>query len=113
MGLRSVVKSTAHGFTDYYQHRIAALNALVEGFVRFEFVSHASDSGGYLSIRVHDSGPGFDVSILNAVRANMTGAYHGRGLNLLYQLCDSLTFHGTGNDVEATFRWGESDDGAA
>ena len=113
MGLRSVVKSTANGFTDYYQRRIAALNALVEGFVRFEFVSHASDSGGYLSIRVHDSGPGFDGSILNAARASMTGAYHGRGLNLLYQLCDSLTFHGTGNDVEATFRWGESDDGAA
>ena len=113
MGLRSVVKSTANGFTDYYQRRIAALNALVEGFVRFEFVSHASDSGGYLSIRVHDSGPGFDVSILNAACASMTGAYHGRGLNLLYQLCDSLTFHGTGNDVEATFRWGESDDGAA
>jgi CheY-like chemotaxis protein/anti-sigma regulatory factor (Ser/Thr protein kinase) len=108
MGLSSVVKSTANGFTDYYQRRIAALNALVDGYVRFEFVSQASDGGGYLSIRVHDSGRGFDVSILEAARANDTGAYHGRGLNLLYQLCDSLTFHGTGNDVEASFRWGET-----
>ena len=113
MGLSSVVKSTANGFTDYYQRRVAALNALVDGFVRFEFVSHASDSGGYLSIRVLDSGPGFDVSILKAARANMTGAYHGRGLNLLFQLCDALTFHGTGNDVEAAFHWGEVENGAA
>ncbi len=106
MGLSSVVKSTANGFTDYYRRRVEALSALVDGYVRFEFTSRASDSGGYLKIRVRDSGPGFDVSILQAARAKLTGAYHGRGLSLLYQLCDSLTFHGVGNDVEAEFRWG-------
>ncbi len=110
MGLKSVVKSTANGFTDYYQRRTDALNALVDGYVRFEFVSRASDSGGYLSIRVHDSGPGFNVAILKAARARTKDGYHGRGLNLLYQLCDSLTFHGIGNDVEATFRWGFEDE---
>ncbi len=61
MGLSSVVKSTANGFTDYYRRRVEALSALVDGYVRFEFTSRASDSGGYLKIRVRDSGPGFDV----------------------------------------------------
>ncbi len=113
MGLSSVVKSTANGFTDYYVRRVEALNALVDGFVRFEFTSRASDNGGYLKIRVRDSGRGFDVSILRAARAKLTGAYHGRGLSLLFQLCDSLTFHGLGNDVEAEFRWGDGGDGPA
>jgi anti-sigma regulatory factor (Ser/Thr protein kinase) len=113
MGLSSVVKSTANGFTDYYRRRVEALNGLVDGYVRFEFNSRASDSGGYLAIRVLDSGRGFDVSILRAARAKLTGAYHGRGLSLLYQLCDSLTFHGAGNDVEASFRWGDGGDGPA
>jgi anti-sigma regulatory factor (Ser/Thr protein kinase) len=109
MGLSSVVKSTANGFTDYYQRRLDALNALTDGFVRFEFVSRASDAGGYLKIRVLDSGRGFDTSILEAARTQTANVYHGRGLNLLFQLCDSLTFHGAGNDVEACFRWGQVD----
>jgi CheY-like chemotaxis protein/anti-sigma regulatory factor (Ser/Thr protein kinase) len=113
IGLSSVVKSTANGFASYYQRRLDALNALVDGFVRFEFVSRASDSGGYLKIRVIDSGRGFDVAALHARRADETGAYHGRGLNLLYQLCDSLTFEGCGNDVEAAFYWGDGSDGSA
>jgi len=109
IGLSSVVKSTANGFTDYYRRRLDALNALADGYVRFEFVSRASDAGGYLKIRVLDSGPGFDTSIVAAARAQTANVYHGRGLNLLFQLCDSLTFHGAGNDVEACFRWGDGD----
>ena len=47
-------------------------------------------------------------SILDGARTQTANAYHGRGLNLLFQLCDSLTFHGAGNDVEALFRWGDA-----
>ncbi len=107
IGLSSGVKSTANGFADYYRRRLEALRALTAGHVRFEFVSRETDVGGYLKIRVIDSGPGFDFAPRAARDA---GAYHGRGLQLLQQLCDSLTFHGAGNDVEACFRWGDADD---
>jgi anti-sigma regulatory factor (Ser/Thr protein kinase) len=113
IGLSSTEKSTANGFAGYYQRRQDALGALLDGFVRFEFVSRATATSGHLQIRVVDSGPGFDTTQLVFATGDPSIGYHGRGLKLLAQLCDALSFCGVGNDVRALFRWGDDGDESA
>jgi len=105
LGLNSAEKSSVSGFSAYYAQRAKALDELVKGHVRFEFACIGDTNGGSLSIRVIDSGPGFDYAGI-ASRAN-DGSYHGRGLTLLRSLCSSLNYRGCGNEVEAVFKWGE------
>ncbi len=110
LGLDSVLKGSASGFSEYYRRRSEALETLNHGFVRFEFVSCVAEAGGELRIRVVDSGAGFDHSRyaqpkVAAANASPSPSLHGRGVRLLRTLCDSVTFFGCGNEVEAVFRW--------
>ena len=107
IGLASAHKSSATGFADYYRNRAEKLRALERGWIRVELQSRTRDDGGELRIRVRDSGAGFDAprEIAGPARSRR---YHGRGIALVQKLCDSLTFFGSGNDVEAVLRW---DDG--
>lgn len=114
MGLESAQKSSPEGFAAYYQSRAQALESL-EGLVRFEFVCRIEGRTGELVITVTDSGPGFDYAgTLNgkALPDKATGAtaYHGRGLRLLRELCQSLEYRGTGNEVKVVFAWCDESD---
>lgn len=106
MGLASVEKSSASGFSRYYQQRAEALAKLCEGFVRFEFESVADTDGGFLKLGVIDSGVGFDHRKALRKQASRSQAYHGRGLPLLRDLTDRLRYHGSGNHAEVLFQWG-------
>lgn len=107
IGLQSEWKSSASGFASYYRRRAEMLHALETGFVRFELHSRSDGNGGQLRIRVIDSGPGFDMSHTEGEAGQRGGTYHGRGISLVRELTDSLTFRGRGNDVEALLRWGD------
>lgn len=103
LGLDSAKKSSVAGFGEYYAQREEVLDQLTKGFVRFEFRCFGDVTGGSLSIKVIDSGPGFDYA---KYEKNMDdSAYHGRGLPLLRSLCKSLEYQGCGNEVEAIFEW--------
>ena len=55
-------------------------------------------------IQVEDSGPGFDYSnYKNELPADTQ--LSGRGIKLLLELCESLTYNQQGNRVEAVYRW--------
>lgn len=105
LGLDSSMKSTATGYADYYGRRADALEALKDGFVRFELRSSSEPDGDYLTIRVIDSGPGFNYG----QRQGRDVEYHGRGLPLIERLCTELRIlpatPGQGNQVEAVFGW--------
>ncbi|HEX7036024.1 MAG TPA: fused response regulator/phosphatase [Pseudomonadales bacterium] len=103
--LDSSLKSSAAGFAEYYRARSRALVEL-DGFLRFDFRCEMDGAGGRLYITVTDSGPGFDYSAkLAELDAPREGEYHGRGLRLLRELCQSVSFRGRGNEVEVVFAW--------
>ncbi len=107
MGLDSSLKNSADGFSRYYEARAAALENL-QGFVRFEMQSAGDENGGTLTVRVKDSGAGFDYpKDIEQWRNPRSGAraYHGRGLVLLGELCESVRYRDPGNEVEVVFRW--------
>ena len=103
LGLDSSKKSSVAGFGEYYAERSRALEELSDGFVRFEFRCFGDVTGGSLSIKVIDSGPGFDYT--QHENGMNDSAYHGRGLPLLRSLCKSLEYQGCGNEVEVIFEW--------
>ena len=105
MGLDSRLKSSAGGFAAYYDQRARAL-ACLEGHVRFDLRCRVEGGTGELSITVTDSGSGFDYSRrLERPPGESETTYHGRGMRLLRQFCQSLTYRGCGNEVEALYAW--------
>ncbi|MFQ5644724.1 MAG: SpoIIE family protein phosphatase [Thiogranum sp.] len=109
LGLESGMKNNSEGFAAYFGEREQRLAALERGFVRIEIRGKRNAQGGCVTIQVEDSGKGFDYQArqLQSVDEDALG---GRGIRLLRQLCDSLTYTGVGNQVEAVFRWDESAD---
>ena len=102
--LDSSRKSTAQGFGDYYAARERALAGLREGRVTMEIEHAPLESGGRLSLRVVDSGPGFDPAVMPDGVATNAG-YAGRGIALVRSLCRELGFHDGGRRVEAVYTW--------
>lgn len=103
--LQSSLKQDPAGFARYYQEREKRLRALEEGCVRFDLEHRPNAEGGCLSIKVSDSGDGFDYESLQAVLQGEPGQYSGRGLKLLRSLCHDMSFSAHGNVVELKFAW--------
>ncbi len=104
LGLDSTLKRSAEGFSEYYEKRAEAL-ATTQGFVRFEFDCRTTATLGELSIRVIDSGDGFDYEARTQSPDNDNVGYHGRGLSLLSSLCRSIEYQGRGNEVLVKMDW--------
>jgi two-component system, HptB-dependent secretion and biofilm response regulator len=110
LALDSSQKVSSAGFAEYYRARARALEA-TDGFVRFDCRCEIDADGVQLRIAVADSGAGFDYRALECNRASAgAGAYHGRGLALLRQLCRSVRYCGRGNEVEVLLAWDAEDD---
>jgi CheY-like chemotaxis protein/anti-sigma regulatory factor (Ser/Thr protein kinase) len=107
LGLDSSAKHGPEGFARYYRQRADALSRLEEGWLLINVEHTPSADGGLLLIRVEDSGPGFDVPALErCLKEPATNTnYCGRGITLLRNLCEYLTFKNRGNCVEAAYRW--------
>jgi len=108
LGLDSSLKREMDGFERYFQLRSERLQELHEGEIRLDINQHNDLNGNCLSIKVSDSGPGFDFHQLDpSSKQNDAVSYHGRGLMLLRQLCSHLEFLGNGNQVIAELRWNQ------
>ena len=111
LGLNSSLKRSAEGFAQYYAARASALEN-VSGFVRFDIEGTIEACSVALAITVTDSGPGFDYTAYQkrlGVDAPGSEQYHGRGLRLLWDLCQEVSFNEAGNSVTVTMRWDSED----
>lgn len=113
LGLDSSLKSSWEGLDAYYRQRDTRLAALRDGHVQIAVAHVPLDNGSKVTLRVEDSGPGFDIAQrVTDLAENQTVA--GRGIPLLRSLCHEVTFHGVGNCVEAVLILPDSvPDGAA
>jgi two-component system, HptB-dependent secretion and biofilm response regulator len=104
--LDSKLKDLPEGFERYVAERERQLAALARGAIHLSAVCMQWRGGGELTIRVQDSGSGFDW------RGLATGprvGLHGRGLTLVRGLCRSLRFENEGKCACATYAWGRAD----
>lgn len=104
IGLDSTLKSDSTGFAEYYRRRTEALRHLDHGYVKFNFKHQPDSTGGVLTLRVEDSGKGFQYKRYSESGSGL-GNYHGRGIGLIQSICTSLTYHGCGNQAEVVFEW--------
>lgn len=101
--LDSGLKRAHDGFSRYYELRTRRLEKVAEGYVRF-YLSHSSqEEGGCLVIRVEDSGDGFNHNVI--CEGNDATEYSGRGIPLVREFCQSLSYRGKGNLAEAVYKW--------
>src|SRR5690606_20017990 len=100
--LDSAMKDTPEGFTRYYQEREARLREVSAGNIRIHLQHSTSPGGGRLTMRVEDSGEGFDKSNCSAEGLS-NRQYCGRGLALLDRLCACVRYLGDASEVEAVF----------
>ncbi|PQJ96290.1 ATP-binding SpoIIE family protein phosphatase [Chromatium okenii] len=106
--LPSSLKSAPDGFEVYYERRADSLSAGCLGCIRLEINYKPNAVGGHIHIRFRDSGTGFDVTDWQLSDPNIALAAArpwGRGIALVRQLCESLTYHDQGRVVEAVYRW--------
>lgn len=61
LGLDSRLKRDAQGFAAYYRERNERLAQVNSGYVRVHLNVVPAGEGGCLTLRIEDSGPGFDV----------------------------------------------------
>ncbi|PPD35617.1 MAG: response regulator receiver protein [Methylomonas sp.] len=102
--LDSNLKKNPDGFMRFYQLREDRLSNWGQGRIGFLFRHQPTEQGGRLTIKVRDSGDGFNWSKhINTLDDNES--LSGRGVKLLETLCSSLTYQGKGNRVTAVFDW--------
>lgn len=100
LDLDSSMKDSEQGYLDYYEERSRRLKSLKEGFIKIEIVLIPESEHLRVNISVSNSGPGFDHMKVEKVTEDDT---HGRGLDLLQHLCDSLEFTDSGTKVSASY----------
>ena len=104
LGLDSSLKRDASGFARYYQERNARLDALRSGYVRVHLEVVPTSEGGCLSIRVEDSGKGFDIArVMERPAENVR--LSGRGVNLVQQLGRNASWSDNGRSARVEFFW--------
>jgi CheY-like chemotaxis protein len=106
LGLESALKDSPDGFVEYFDHRERRRRQLEEGRVRIDLRHEPRAEGGKLTIRVEDSGSGFDHTQRERSLDDDLGNC-GRGIGLLRALCSAIRYEGNGNVVKAVFPWGE------
>jgi CheY-like chemotaxis protein len=106
--LPSAWKSSSEGFKRYYIERERRLSQL-EGhricFTLQHTMTEGDLRGGELRVTCEDSGKGFEHE--NRELQAGSARYASRGLQLLGQLCHSLTFNEAGNQIEVLYRWSQ------
>lgn len=102
--LQSSLKKSVNGFTEYYAQRAQRLAELEEGHINISLSHQPSNDGGILTIRVEDSGDGFDYNQHAKDLAENT-TLCSRGEGLLKKLCKHYEYSGKGNIITADYHW--------
>ncbi|MCP3690328.1 MAG: SpoIIE family protein phosphatase [Gammaproteobacteria bacterium] len=105
LGLQSSLKSDAAGFANYFQLREARLAALDTGHVIFSMSVEQLSSTRRFILQVEDSGDGFDYKSMPTHTKEDSLVLSGRGIMLVKELCQTLSYEGKGNIVRATYEW--------
>ncbi|MES9968044.1 MAG: ATP-binding protein, partial [Sedimenticola sp.] len=63
------------------------------------------DNGGQMRIQVEDSGSGFDYPEYLKDFDTGLSKLSGRGIMLLRQLCEKVTYESPGNKAEVIYSW--------
>lgn len=104
LGLSGSLKKTPEGFAEYYRQRQLLLDKITHGYVHIFFLYSANIEGGSLTLRVEDSGAGFNYESFQGKELSISG-YSGRGIGLVEKLCESVRYFDSGNKVEVVFAW--------
>ena len=104
LGLDSRLKRDAQGFAQYYHQRHERLAQLDSGYVRVHVQVVPTDKGGKLTLRLEDSGQGFDVE-QELARPVDIDRLSGRGLSLVRQLSSAVGWSDGGRTVYVEFCW--------
>ncbi|MDH0801539.1 MULTISPECIES: fused response regulator/phosphatase [Pseudomonas] len=104
LGLDSRLKRDAQGFAQYYRQRHERLAQLDSGYVRVHMQVVPTDKGGKLTLRLEDSGQGFDVE-QELARPLDIDRLSGRGLSLVRQLSSAVGWSDGGRTVYVEFCW--------
>ncbi|MEB0078709.1 fused response regulator/phosphatase [Pseudomonas sp. CCI3.2] len=105
LGLDSGLKRDASGFSHYYRERNNRLANLEEGYIRLHLQVVPLGDGGRLTVRIEDSGAGFDVK--RAMSLPTVGhELSGRGLNLVRKLSQHCHWSEDGRTACVEFSWG-------
>ncbi|MGB4484067.1 MAG: fused response regulator/phosphatase [Pseudomonas veronii] len=104
LGLDSRLKRNAEGFAQYYRQRNERLVQLNSGYVRVHVQVEPTATGGRMTLRIEDSGPGFDVEQVLA-RPLDVDRLSGRGLGLVRQLSSDVRWSDGGRSVCVEFCW--------
>ena len=102
--LPSSWKNSPEGFGRYYAERERRLSTVDGDTICFTLDYQTVEQGGRLCITCEDTGQGFDLDALEEQPVKSV-RYAGRGLALLRQLSDSLTFNESGNRAEVVYYW--------
>jgi two-component system, HptB-dependent secretion and biofilm response regulator len=108
LGLSSDLKNSPEGFSEYFSERERRLKSLTSGYVELYLSYYPMTNGGKLNIKVKDSGKGFDTNKMNEKIARLKDEpiqLSGRGIELIKQLCENLTYRENGTLVEANYVW--------
>ncbi|MBB1127026.1 ATP-binding SpoIIE family protein phosphatase [Thiospirillum jenense] len=105
LGLDSRMKATQEGFEEYYLERARRLVDHCHGQITLRLCYEPHDPGGCIHIMVRDSGPGFDSQHLPTGSIDDAVRFWGRGIPLVRDLCQSVTYSHNGAQVEAVYVW--------
>ncbi|WP_415903301.1 SpoIIE family protein phosphatase [Neptuniibacter sp. QD29_5] len=108
--LESSLKASPEGFAEYFSERERRLESLSTGAVSLYLQHTRFANGGRLLVRVEDSGEGFDFEhwLKNEQTASV-GQFSGRGIALVSDLCDSITYENGGTAVEVVYSYSTKD----
>lgn len=101
LGLGGLKKENEEQFLGYYKEREAQLHKLEDASIVFE-LSFFPDPGGEprLQIRIQDSGKGYKGHNPSASDDKL----RGRGLEIINNFCDNVSFSDNGTTLEALYR---------
>lgn len=105
--LKSAIKAEPEGLIRYYSEREKRLESYQQGQVKIQVRHQLTAQGGSLHFKVEDSGLGFDFS---QVVASCAEENHGRGLSLVKQLSESISFSEGGRCIDVVYGYSNTND---
>lgn len=102
LDLQSSLKESAIGLVGYYAEREERLASYAQGSVNINITHQLLPTGRALNVTVRDSGKGFNYQQFMASNAEEN---HGRGLLLVHQLCEKVTFSDDGRCIEVAYAY--------